>query len=160
MKNLRDWCHESVQDTLERIGIITEMSVPLKIYKKRVDGLRFQLVENWCLCKWCQMFDPTNQNFNHWISEFKACTTNLKYLDLKEKANKRRTLVKMLIRDYDYEDPSMIEQIIRDKFDTEHIKETWEVAEEFTKNVRDLIDVISQPTRSVKVYVKEMFKDD
>ena len=48
---LKEAVNESVNDVLKRIGIINEMAVPLKTYRARVDGLRFQLVENWCLCK-------------------------------------------------------------------------------------------------------------
>ena len=44
--------------------IITEMAVPLKEYKKRLDGLRFQLVENWCLLEYCRLYDPSNANIN------------------------------------------------------------------------------------------------
>ena len=29
---------------------LNEIVVSIKNYKKRVDSLRFQLVENWCLC--------------------------------------------------------------------------------------------------------------
>ena len=43
---LREIINESAEDVLNRIGIINEMAVPLKTYKTRVDGLRFQLVEN------------------------------------------------------------------------------------------------------------------
>lgn len=56
---LRDILNESVEDVLNRIGKINEKSVPLRVYKERVDGLRFKLVENWCLCKWCQLFNPS-----------------------------------------------------------------------------------------------------
>jgi len=89
---LREIINESVEDVLNRIGIINEMAVPLKTYKTRVDGLRFQLVENWCLCKWCQLFNPECENFAHWITELKACIDNLKFLDIKNGIDKRRTL--------------------------------------------------------------------
>ena len=49
---LKKIVNETVNDVLNRIGVMNEMAVPLKIYRARVDGLRFQLVENWCLCKW------------------------------------------------------------------------------------------------------------
>ena len=81
--------------------MINEMAVPLKTYRARVDGLRFQLVENWCLCKWCQLFNQECENFAHWITELKACIDNLKFLDIKNGIDKRRTLIKMLVRDYE-----------------------------------------------------------
>ena len=81
---------ESVENVLNRIGLINEMAVPLKIYKERVDGLRFQLVENWCLCKWCQLFNPKCENFVHWINELKVCINNLKFLDIKNGIDKKK----------------------------------------------------------------------
>ena len=48
---------ESVFDTMTRLGIVNEMSLPIKDYERKVHGMAWQLVENWCLCKYCQMFD-------------------------------------------------------------------------------------------------------
>ena len=101
--------------------IINEMAVPLKTYRARVDGLRFQLVENWCLCKWCQLFNPECENFAYWITELKDCIDNLKFLDIKNNIDKRKTLIKMLVKDYDYDNANMIERIIRGKFVRENI---------------------------------------
>ena len=98
---LKEIINESVNDVLNRIGMINEMAVPLKTYRARVDGLRFQLVENWCLCKWCQLFNPECENFAHWITELKACIDNLKFLDIKNGIDKRITLIKMMNRDND-----------------------------------------------------------
>lgn len=60
---LKEAINETVNDVLNRIGMINEMAVPLKTYRARVDDLRFQLVENWCLCKWCQLFNTECENF-------------------------------------------------------------------------------------------------
>ena len=68
-KQFKEMINETVNDVLKRIGVINEMAVPLKDYRARVDGLRFQLVENWCLCKWCQLFNPECENFAHWVTE-------------------------------------------------------------------------------------------
>lgn len=102
------------------------MAISLKDFRIKVDGLRFQLVENWCLCKWCQMFDPENNNFIHWAKELSTHMSNLKFVVLKA-GDKRKTLRKMLITDYDYDydydydDPSMVLQIINDKFTVENL---------------------------------------
>ena len=34
--------------------VLMEMAEPLKKYAKRIESIRFQLAENWCLCKYCQ----------------------------------------------------------------------------------------------------------
>ena len=98
---LKEAVNETVNDVLNRIGIINEMAVPLKTYRARVDGLRFQLVENWCLCKWCQLFNLECEKFAHWVTELKTCIDNLKFLDIKNNIDKRKTLIKMLVKDYD-----------------------------------------------------------
>ena len=157
--------NESVEDVLDRIGLITEQAVPLKVYKTRVDGLRFQLVENWCLCKWCQLFNPESGKFAHWASELKACIDNLKDLGIKNGIDKRRILTRMLVDDYDYNMVSMIERIVRGKFVREGICEDYNcesykresVCKEFADNVSGLIDVISMDTIDTDEYIRKTF---
>ena len=166
MKDIRKKIHESllsesVEETLNRIGIITEMTVPLKDYKRRVDGLRFQLVENWCLCKYCQLYDKTSNNYNHWLSELKACIDNLKLLDIKGTSDKRKTLIKMLVNDYDYDKVNMILRIIAGKFNREKIndeKQIISVAKSFSDNIESLIDAISIDTIITDKYLKDTFE--
>ena len=155
--------NETVEDTLNRIGTINEMAVPLKTYKTRVDGLRFQLVENWCLCKWCQLFDPECENLPHWIIELKACINNLKFLDIKNGIDKRRTLMRMLVRDYDYNDADMIERIVRGKFARENISINYQkmrVCTEFADNINELIDAISIDTIDTDEYIQNTFNNE
>jgi hypothetical protein len=157
---LKEIINESVENTLKRLGLINEMAVPLKTYKERVDGLRFQLVENWCLCKWCQLFKPECENFAHWIIELKACIDNLKFLDIKNGIDKRRTLIRMLITDYDYNNSNMIERIVRSKFVKEGIndnKQKINVCAEFANNIGSLIDVISNDAIDFDEYAQKSF---
>lgn len=151
---------ETVNDVLNRIGLINEMAVPLKIYKARVNGLRFQLVHNWCLCKWCQLFNPKCENFAHWVTELKACIDNLKFLDIKHNIDKRRTLIKMLVTDYDYNNANMIERIIRGKFVREKITNNMQkvqVCTAFADNIIGLIDAISMEAIDTDEYLQNTF---
>ncbi len=159
---LKEIIDETVDDVLNRIGMINEMAVPLKTYKARVDGLRFQLVENWCLCKWCQLFSPECENFAHWINELKACINNLKFLDINSGIDKRRTLIRMLIKDYDYDETNMIVRIINDKFDIEKITDGSQrasVAADFADGIQSLIEVISIDTISTNSYIQDTFQN-
>ena len=158
---LKEIINETVNDVLNRIGTINEMAIPLKDYKSKVDGLRFQLVENWCLCKWCQLFNPECENFAHWIVELRACINNLKLVDIKNGIDKRRTLTRMLIDDYDYDETNMIVRIINDKFDTENIDNNIQramVASAFADDIRVLIDVISVDAISTNSYIQTTFQ--
>lgn len=157
---LKEVINETVNDVLNRIGMINEMAVPLKTYRARVDGLRFQLVENWCLCKWCQLFNPECENFAHWITELKACIDNLKFLDIKNNIDKRKTLIKMLVKDYDYDNANMIERIIRGKFVRENITDNIQkiqVCTTFADNIMELIDAISMEAIDSDEYIQNTF---
>lgn len=157
---IREIVNETVRDAINRIGLITEMAVPLKDYKHRVDGLRLQLVENWCLCKYCQLFDLNNQNFAHWITELRVCINNLKFLDIKNGIDKRRVLQKMLVEDYDYDETNMIMRIIEDKFNGENINDNSQKAKvcaEFADNINGLIDVIAINSISTVTYIHDTF---
>ena len=159
---LKKIVNETVNDVLNRIGVMNEMAVPLKIYRARVDGLRFQLVENWCICKYCQLFNPECENFAHWLKELKACINNLKFLDIKNGIDKRRTLTLMLIDDYDYDKTNMIVRIINDKFDSENINNNTQrarVASAFADGIQNLIEVISVDTISTNSYIQTTFQN-
>ena len=160
---LKGIINETVEDVLNRIGIINEMAVPLKTYKARVDGLRFQLVENWCLCKWCQLFNPECENFAHWITELKACINNLKFLDIKNNIDKRRTLIHMLLSDYDYNNANMIERIVRGNFVRENNSDNHQkvyVCAKFADNINGLIDAISMDAIDTDEYIQNTFNDE
>lgn len=157
---LKEIINETVSDVLNRIGMINEMAASLKEYKQRVDGLRFQIVENWCLCKWCQLFNPKCENFTHWVTELKTCINNLKFLDIKNDIDKRRTLMKMLVADYDYDDAKMIERIIRGKFVRENISDNSQkiqVCMKFADNIQGLIDAISSEAIDTDEYIYNAF---
>ena len=136
------------------------MAVPLKTYRARVDGLRFQLVENWCLCKWCQLFNPECEKFAHWVTELKTCIDNLKFLDIKNNIDKRKTLIKMLVKDYDYDNANMIERIIRGKFVRENITDNTQkiqVGTKFADNIMGLIDAIFMEDIDSDEYIQNTF---
>lgn len=161
-RELKQMINETVNDVLNRIGVINEMAVPLKNYKARVDGLRFQLVENWCLCKWCQLFNPECENFVHWITELKSCIDNLKFLDIKNGIDKRKTLIRMLVTDYDYNDANMIERIIRSKFARENLTDNIQkvrVCIAFADNIMGLIDAISMEAIDSDEYIQNTFQN-
>lgn len=137
------------------------MAVSLKTYRARVDDLRFQLVENWCLCKYCELFNTECENFAHWITELKACIDGIKFLDIKNGIDKRRTLIKMLVRDYGYDNANMIERIIRGRFVRENLTDNVQkvqVCTAFADNIIGLIDAISMESIDSDEYIQNTFK--
>ena len=140
-----------------------EITIPLEAYKTRVDRLRFELVENWCLCKYYQLFNSESVKFAHWITKLKACIDNLKFLDIKNGIDKRKTLVRMLVNDYDYDSTNMIERIIRGKFVRENINDNNQkvlICTEFTDNINGLIDVISMGAIDSDEYIQNTFYNE
>ena len=100
---------------------INEMAISLKDYRDKIDAYRIRLVENWCLCKYCQLYNKNHMDFNHWKIELRQNINALKLVNIKKSADKRKLLIKMLVNDYDYDDINMIYRIIQGKFYTEHI---------------------------------------
>lgn len=136
------------------------MAVSLKAYKTKIDEFRFQLVENWCFCRWCKLFKPDCENFAYWIKELKNCIDNLKFLDIKNGIEKRKILTRMLINDYDYNNANMIERIVRDKFVAENISDNNQkvrVCIEFADHINELIDAISIDVISTNEYIQNTF---
>lgn len=160
---LKEIINETVNDVLNRFGMINEMAVPLKNYKARVNGLRFQLVENWCLCKWCQLFNPECDNVAHWLAELKSCIDNLKFLNIKNDIDKGSVLRRMLIEDYDYDDANMIERIVRGKFNLEKITDAEQkkrVCIAFAKSINSLIDAIADEDIDTAEYIQNTFSGE
>lgn len=153
---------EIINNTLNHIGILNEITLPLKDYRTRVDNLRFQLVENWCLCKWCQLFNTDCENFTYWKIELLSCINNLKLVDIKNNIDKRKILTRMLIDDYDYDKSNMITRIINDKFDSENIMNITQrakAATAFADEIQNLIQVISVHSINTNSYIQTTFKN-
>lgn len=155
-----DFLHETVEETLKHVLPLNELSVPLSFYKDKVDCLRFQLVDNWCLCKYCQLYDEDNLNKKHWAVELRACMFNLKKIDIKNGINKHKILEKMLVGDYDYDKANMIVRIINEKFNVEQIydkKVRFDVAKEFADGIHNLINEISNDNSDINDYILNTF---
>lgn len=162
-KNWKEIMDKPVAETIRQLegDMITEMALPLKEFKRRVDGLRFQLIENWCLCEYCHLYDQSNDNFGHWVSEFNACARNLQDFEIKGGINKRKTIAKMLIDDYDYNQERKILFIIREKFNAENLRDMSrrnEIATKFVNSLNGLIDVLSDTQTSIDDYVQATFQ--
>lgn len=146
--------------TLYETAPLNEMAIPLKDFKNRVDSLRLQLIENWCLCKYCQMYAKTNPNFNHWKIELRAQMDNIKSLNIKG-GNKLRTLTKMFITDYDFDDASTIYRIIIGKFNREGITDVTiisTISNEMAKSIQGFVNALGIDTVISDQYINSILK--
>lgn len=139
--------------------VLNEMAVPIKTYKARVDNLRLQLVENWCLCRYCQLFNPNSEYFNHWIKELRAHMNNIKSLNLK-KGDKLKILTQMLIVDYDFDDVNTIYRIVVGKFGRERISNVniiSRVCGDFANSINDFVKALGMDNIITEDYLMNTF---
>ena len=141
--------------------VLNEMAISLKKYIDRIENIRYQLAENWCLCKYCQLYRQDNNNFAHWITELRPCIKYLKFVEINNGINKKRTLYRILVDQYDFNSADMIKRIIEDKFSDENIKDPtiiFSVSNEFVNNIDGLIEAISNNNITINEYVKSTFQ--
>lgn len=164
MKNYRRKDHEAEQfwnDVINRkTTMLSEMAIPLKMFIRDIEGLKFQIVQNWCLCKWCQLFDKENLNFNHWKDELASHMLQLQNSKLKGRISKQKQLNRYLVEYYEFNDKDVVVGAIRDKFYKENIDDNNQincVAMEFANSINSLIDVISDHSKVIMSYIHKTF---
>lgn len=151
----------TAEEALNRVGLVNEMSYSLKEYQDRVEALRIQIVENWCLCKYCHVFDPENLNFQHWMTELMTYIERLKRAKIVKGMSKKKSLERVWVKMCDLNDKEMILDIIKSKFKREHftdISKITTIAGEFSSGgVHRLIDCISNREIEVDGYMDSEF---
>ena len=142
------------------IILVNEMAFPKSVYERKVLGLGIQLVDNWCLCKWCQLYSQDNPNRSHWAGELITHIRTIQSWDIKGKVDKRKTLERLLVEYCDYGKTEKISSIIRSKFNDEHIMDENQrasVATEFVGNLSKTMDVLSDASIDAGAHVRETF---
>lgn len=164
--NPESWTHKKIiKDALIRTVneacLIDEMACDRKTYRQNAIHLAWQIIENWCLCYYCVMMDTQNPNFSHWKVELASHLGEIKRTGLKKGSGDKKTvLTDLYINMYDFNDPKNIESIIKGKFYTEQLKDPSIisfVANAFADNINDIIDLLTNPDRDLRVYMEEMF---
>lgn len=152
---------ETIADTMRWYKWSDGDTVSNKEFIARVDKFRFMLVQNWCLCDYCSMFEPDSKKYHHWSSELKACIYHFKSLKLNYSSDKHTDLTQWLVKNYDYNKPNMVMMIIKSKFKSENItdeKQLRKVCYEFADNINRLIDVITDSRINIDKYITSTFK--
>lgn len=89
-----------------------------------VDALMPQIIQNWCLIRYCRITKSDDKTINHWKSELTAHLKNLCVMQLKggNKPSKRLKAVKEAFGLMDYFNrPEVIKMLCEDKFIEEGI---------------------------------------
>ena len=143
-----------------KLPMLSEMAIPLKSFLAQADGLGWQIAINWCLCKWCQLYDSQCINFNHWKDELAAHLSHLNRLNIKNGIDKRKHLNKIWIQNYDFNDKNTILKVIANKFYKEHIDDKHQcnvVASAFANSIDEIINVVSNDVNETMQYVEKTF---
>ena len=140
MKSIKEYLLNVIQESY-----IFEMAYDRKEIKKRVEGLINQIIENWCLVKYCSLYDNNNINKHHWKQELKAHLYNIYEMPLKGgNAKTKYNLISEIIYDKkEITTSSKISSIIRIKFRTENISIYKDICDLCIDNLKYIIELIS-----------------
>ena len=118
MKSIKEYILDVIQESY-----IFEMAYDRKELKKRVEALTNQIIENWCLIKYCTLYDNENRNKNHWKQELRAHLYNIYEMKIKGgNATAKYNLISEIIFDKrEITTTNKISLIIRNKFRIENI---------------------------------------
>lgn len=140
MKSIKEYMLNVIQESY-----IFEMAYNRKEIKKRVEALTNQIIENWCLIKYCSLYDKTNTNKYHWKQELKAHLYNIYEMKIKGgNAKTKYNLISEIIYDKkEITTSSKISSIIRIKFRNENIIIHNDICDLCIDNLNYIIELIS-----------------
>ena len=133
MKSIKEYILDAIQESY-----IFEMAYDRKEIKKRVEGLINQIIENWCLIKYCTLYDNENKNKYHWKQELMAHLYNIYEMKLKGgNAKTKNNLISEITTS------SKISSIIRIKFRNENIPIQKDICDLCIENLNYIIELVS-----------------
>ena len=117
--NIKEYILEKLQNTL-----VFEMAYSRKELKNSFDGILDQIIENWCLVKYCSLYDRNNINKKHWANELTAHMYNILKRQLKNGGEdaKLQLLKSVTYEQKEYTTSVAIKNCIRLKFKKENIQ--------------------------------------
>ena len=135
---------------------ITEMAIKLGEFRNNSEGIINQIIENWCLVKWCDMYpnELTSKRFrNHWALELINNMLRINNIKLKG-SRKDKALHNLVIKTLEYNDWIEIAKIIRNKFEKERLEKYINIiSEECTNNIENICNILCSDENTIKEYV-------
>ena len=141
MTTIKEYILEKLQNTL-----IFEMTYSRKELKNSFDSILDQIIENWCLVKYCSLYDTSNINKNHWVNELTAHMYNILNRQLKNGGEDAKLqLLKSVAYDHkEYITAAAIKRCIRLKFKKENIQITDELCSACIEDLETILELISK----------------
>ena len=141
MTTIKEYILEKLQNTLD-----FEMAYSRKELKNSFDGILDQIIENWCLVKYCSLYDINNINRNHWTNELTVRMYNILKRQLKNgNEDSKLQLLKSVAYDQkEYTTATAIKNCIRLKFKKENIQITDELCSDCIEDLETILELISK----------------
>ena len=147
---------ENLVNYIYKKEYVTEMTTKLTVFRLMLHNLYIQLIENWCLVKWCDMNpnELTSKRLrNHWATELKAVMSEIANEKLKS-GRKDKVIKDELINGIELNDKDRIAGLIRDKFEKEGIEKYINImSEECANNIDNICDILSGNSNDVNEYI-------
>lgn len=164
--HLRDYINEKLMDLIENTKIF-EMAISRSKYTDRLYNMVNQIIENWCLIRYCTL---TNSNLDlraHWCSELSSHLFSIYYEKLKDdksfniklKATKKTYLEEAELDTWD----EKIHNIIKRKFNKEQLNDNHiidNVVKDFMSNIEYICELVAtkhskQSEKTLEKYIYE-----
>ena len=140
MKTLKEYILEAIQNT-----VIFEMAYERKELKKLVNGLIRQIIENWCLVRYCTLYDNSNINKSHWKRELETHMYNIFDTQIKggNYQAKYNLIYQIVIDEMEYTTSNKIAICIRKKFKKEQLNIDNTICNECVESLIKIIELLS-----------------
>ena len=124
---------------------IFEMAYSRDQFIKNASYRATQIVQNWCLIKYCNLYDEENYNRLHWSKELLSHLEDLRIQKLKGGINKLRTTRYALIDCAELNDAQMIKDVLENKWKDENLP--WDIvdtlANAFVNDLNKICELIA-----------------
>lgn len=149
LRDIRKLIKKSVREAIERCedGLLLEMAFPRKTYKEKIDSLIPQILENWCLIRYCTITDNV-ENKSHWADELSGYLLTISRYSIKgnDAITKRAKVLSEIWNENDYDKPKFLNMTIANKFMKEKIDisspEYKQVIEDCIASKDEIFDVV------------------
>ena len=134
MKTLIEYINENV---------ITEMASSRNRFINIISDRMSQILQNWCLVYYCNIYDKENINKNHWITELKSYIlyinkTKTKWID------RHKAIIDSVIKYDELNTESQVNKCVYHKLKKENIKDDiiYKIIKECAINIYNIIELI------------------
>lgn len=121
-----------------------------------LDAWHYDFYSYWCLCRGCIKYGKRSDRYDFWFEKIKEILDHYRYARVM-KRNKRNLLHRHLIRIFDYENSRILRATVKGELMGEGFEETEasELVNEFTKNIRALIKILSNDKLPYDKYIND-----